>query len=634
MRARSIVAQAVPAVGLIILLLFFLKQTSYVSTAVVSPHSEPDVAQAPPHRPAPLSDEEADDAPPAATTPVRSPPPTLDEETQPAIPSAVVPGHNTYETTNEESEHRFPASSIPAPAHGSHHSADEDLPQLDSLGATAPRVRECPDFMSSSRQKHEPLSSGHYKLSAQRPPPECRSFNSSAAEDVITRYKSIIKDPDLYRLFENTFPNTIDTAIKWRGVSADNDQEELAFVITGDIEAMWLRDSADQIQAFRSLLNPGSFATDEIASLFRGVINLQARYIIAEPFCNAFLPPVESGIHASTGNSGCSVTPHYDASVVFTCNFELDSLAGFLQLSTDYFIGTGDVEFFAKFNWIKAVQMILKTAETMMQGSYAEDGSVLMEPYTFSCPTHSFTGTLGNGGRANPVNRTGLVRSPFRPSDDSGIFQFLIPANMMFAQYLETCSKIMAKLSDAPEGLSEEMSDMATSIKEAIDQYAIFPGPTGDIYAYEVDGFGGRIFMDDANIPSLLAAPFFGYLDKDDKLYQNTRDFVLSSRNPWYATGKVISTVGSPHIKPGAAWPMAKIVELLTTDHDDDIVAGLQQLVSSTNGLGLIHESVNVKTDGDWTRQWFSWANGLFGQMIVDLEKRKPHLLARSYQPE
>ena len=275
-----------------------------------------------------------------------------------------------------------------------------------------------------------------------------------------------------------------------------------------------------------------------------------------------------------------------------------------MQLGVDYYEATGDLDFFGKFEWVAAVKTILETANTMMQGTYALDGSVLDEPYTFSCTTRSFTGTLGNGGSGNPVNRTGLIRSPFRPSDDSGIFHFLIPANMMFARYLNSSSKIMAKLSSAPPGLAKEMSDMATSIQAAIEKYAVFPGPTGDVYAYEIDGFGGRVFMDDANIPSLLAAPFFGYIDKGSKIYQNTRKFLLSTMNPWWASGPVMNTIGSSHIRAGAVWPMAKIVELLTTDSDEEIASGLKQLVSSTDGLGLIHESVNVKSASDWTRQW------------------------------
>lgn len=416
--------------------------------------------------------------------------------------------------------------------------------------------------------------------------------------------QSVIKDPDLFRLFENSFPNTLDTTIAWKGFAADNPEEDLCFIITGDINAMWLRDSANQMQSYRSILDSSE---DDIASLYRGVINLQARYLIAAPYCNAFLPPPESGMPVRPNGAGYVVTPSYDRKVVFSCNFELDSFAAFLEISHDYYNATEDIDFFGKFHWIEAVQSLLGVATNMMEPTYAPDGAALQPPYTFQVNTQTFTGTLGNFGLGNPTNRTGMVRSPFRPSDDTSVFEFLIPANAMFARYLEAGANIMELLPNAPRGLARQMSDMAASIRGAIDQYAIVPSPIDGqtpIYAFEVDGYGGRILMDDANIPSLLSLPFLGYLDRDDPVYQNTRRFVLSSSNPWFSRGPVISAVGGPHIRPGTAWPMASIARILTSDNDEEILGQLQELVSSTDGLGLIHESINSFDQTTWTRQW------------------------------
>jgi hypothetical protein len=349
------------------------------------------------------------------------------------------------------------------------------------------------------------------------------------------------------------------------------------------------------------------------------------------------------------------VTPSYDHKVVFSCNFELDSFAAFLQISYDYYNATGDANFFSKFQWIAAVQSLLAVSTDMMAPSYDIDGSPLQSPYTFSVQTTTAAGTLWNGGLGNPVNRTGLIRSPFRPSDDSGLFQFLIPANAMLARYLEACAEIMALLPNAPSELAKQMSDMAASLRDAINMYGIVPSPldrNAMIYAYEVDGYGGRNLMDDANIPSLLSLPFIGYLDRDDPIYRSTRDFVLSNLNPWFSRGSVISAVGSPHVRPGTAWPMASIVRIMTSDDDAEILLQLKEILGSTDGLGLIHESIESIDQSNWSRQWlephsislnleyvansrirFSWANGLFGAMILDLEANKPQILAQNFQP-
>lgn len=367
---------------------------------------------------------------------------------------------------------------------------------------------------------------------------------------------------------------------------------------------MWLRDSANQIAPYKTVLESKG---DEIASVFRGAINLQARYLIISPYCNAFHPPPESGMKPNVNGAIYAVTPAYDKQIVFTCNFELDDFGGFLQLSHDYHAKTGDVDFFGRFQWVNAIQSILAASEAMRRPTYADDGTWNPPPYTFQSQTMSAAGTLGNNGIGNPVNYTGMVRSPFRPSDDAALFEFQIPANMMLAQYLDSTSDIMEQLSHPSAAeLTQEMRDVAAGIRDAIAQWGVVTAPSGEkIFAYEVDGFGGRNLMDDANVPSLLSAPMLnGYVSRNDSTYQATRRFVLSRANPWWCAGPVISAVGSPHIKPGAAWPMASIVRALTSDSDAEIVTALRELVSSTDGLGLIHESVSSVDAHQWTRQW------------------------------
>ncbi|KAI9706998.1 MAG: hypothetical protein M1820_004586 [Bogoriella megaspora] len=491
----------------------------------------------------------------------------------------------------------------------------------------------CPDYSDYSQQYHSPFSSGAYNLSYQRPTPACRTFNSSAVEDVVTRMQSEIIDPDLYRLFQNSYPNTLDTAVKWKGYS-NTTGEELTFLITGDINAMWLRDSANQMQSYLPVLNASS-SPDSIASLYRGVINLQARYLLTSPYCNSFQPPVESGIQPSENGAASNddVKPAYNNQSVFECKYELDSLAAFLEVSSNYYNATNDSAFFSKYSWVNAVNAVLNTATSMFTPTYADDGSVNDSPYTFTRDTTRASETLENDGLGNPVQAgTGLIRSAFRPSDDATIYQLFIPANMMFSRYLASASLIASAIGQ--DALAANMSSLASSLREAISSYGIVPtAQHGSLYAYEVDGYGSQNIMDDANIPSLLAAPFFGYLDADDAEYQATRKVLLSSSNPYFMRGPVINAIGGAHNGPRYAWPMASIVRIFTSSDEAEIVGTLKEIVSSTDGLGLIHESINSFNQSDWTRQWFSWANGLFGQMILDLNDRMPQVLKQNYQP-
>lgn len=505
------------------------------------------------------------------------------------------------------------------------------------LAGLAAAAESCPDYSDYAQQRHEPFSSGQHKLSYQRPAPACRTFNSSDVEEVIERMESAISDPDLYRLFQNTYPNTLDTAIKWRGVAANNSDEELTFVITGDINAMWLRDSANQMQSYLPVLKADP-SRDGVASLYRGVINLQARYLLTSPYCNSFQAPPESRIPAAENGAAAadSVTPPYSNASVFECKYELDSLAAFLEVSANYYNGTGDLDFFGRFQWVSAVQAVLGVARAMQTPTYGADGAVLDSPYKFTRQTTRSTETFANDGLGSPVAAgTGLIRSGFRPSDDSTTFQLFIPANMMFARYLEPTAEIVAGLgAGAPPGLADEMKALAASLRASIAKYGIVPvapqgaasggggyggktkrAPDGGggghfdtVYAFEVDGFGSSLIMDDANIPSLLAAPFLGYLDAADPVYRRTRALILDAAtlngNPYFMRGPVVGAVGGPHQGPGMAWPMAAIVRILTSDDDDEIAGQLREIVGSTDGLGLIHESINTFDQSHWTRQW------------------------------
>ncbi|GAB1310328.1 hypothetical protein MFIFM68171_00538 [Madurella fahalii] len=538
----------------------------------------------------------------------------------------------------------------------------------ETAPAPTPTV-ECISFESLQQKKPGPLSEGRRKFPYVRPPPECRKFRLPSLEALIERMKTVIRDPDLFRLFENSYPNTLDTMIKWRGYATRKDEttgeevatdEELTYVITGDIDAMWLRDSASQVYSYLPLLEP-STEPDSLASLWRGLINSHSRYIIISPYCHSFQPPPESGIPPTTNGaySQNRPIPAYNPKLVFDCKWELDSLASFLQISTAYYTRTGDLAFFGKHSWVDAVQAAIDASAAMRLGTYDEEGRVLDSAWKFTGWTNRGSETLTNDGLGNPVKENGMVRSAFRPSDDACIFQLLTPSNMMFAAYLEQASAIMQGLAEEDinpkaANLTSEMRKLAKGIRRGIAHDAVVSHRDfGEIFAYEVDGYGGANLMDDANVPSLLAFPLWNFTrplagsdtktktetetetekeEKHDyaKVYQNTRKFVLSMANPYYAKGPALSAVGGPHLGPGKGWPMAATVAGLTAfeelagfssvqKRDEAVAEQLFAVLNSTSGTGVIHETLNAWNEFDFTRSWFGWANGLFGELILKI---------------
>ncbi len=478
--------------------------------------------------------------------------------------------------------------------------------------------------------------------------------------------RGVIKDADLYRLFENSYPNTLDTMIKWRGLANRTDpetgqrvvgaaDEELTYVITGDIDAMWLRAySASQIYSYLPLLVP-STSPDSLASLWRGLINAHARYITISPYCHS-LPAAGRVGHRADGQLGLRAQQPA-ASLRPARGVRLQVGAGLAGLVP---AGVGgptsrrraNAAFFGRHGCVEAA---VDAAGAMRAGTYDGDGKVQPSAWTFTGWTNRGSETLTNDGLGNPSRANGMVRTAFRPSDDATIYQFLVPANMMFAKYLEEASLIMAKL-DGPkaQNLTHAMRDFALGIRRGIDRDAVVRHRDfGDVFAYEVDGFGSTNMMDDSNVPSLLAMPLFRYHESAFEtpqrdlapVYRNTRRFVLSDANPYYAKGPALSAVGGPHLGPGKPWPMAAIVAAMTAydpisgvdDVDATVEAQLRMVLDSTAGTGVIHESVDAWNGLDWTRSWFGWANGLFGELILAMDERerlagKSGLLAKSWQ--
>ncbi|KAK4103515.1 glycoside hydrolase family 125 protein [Parathielavia hyrcaniae] len=525
----------------------------------------------------------------------------------------------------------------------------------------------CPEYATYATYPHPPFSNGPLKLPFQRPDPRCRTFHSDVIEKVIGDMTSRMKDPDLARLFENAFPSTTDTTVRFHTDGKDEkvkqrlrsrrehaawlDEDEWegpqSFIITGDILAEWLRDSTNQLKPYQAL----AMKDKAIFNLILGAINTQSEYVIASPYCNAFQPPPISGLPVSYNGQDDAVHPIYEPDVVFECKYELDSLAHFLALANDFHRHTGSTAHLTP-RWHKAVRTLVSVLDAQSRSTFDPDtGAYRHNAYTFQRRTDTGTETLNLRGVGNPLgNGTGLVRSAFRPSDDATTFGFFVPANAQMAVELNRTAAVLRQAAHAHSSspnhdddddelgelgeLAQTLADWSARITRGVWEHGVVRHRLyGDVFAYEVDGYGSALLMDDANYPSLLALPLMGFVGAREETYRNTRRMVLEKAgNPYFLTGREFSGVGGPHIGLQNAWPMSLLVQAQTSDDDEEIM-GCLQLVLKSSKLGLIHESVNVDYARSYTRSWFAWANGVFAETILDLAKRKPHLIFTDAKP-
>ncbi|OCL07022.1 glycoside hydrolase family 125 protein [Glonium stellatum] len=484
-----------------------------------------------------------------------------------------------------------------------------------------------------------PYSQGPMELPFQRPSRHCRTFESPLVEQVIEYMNEKMVDKDLARIFENAFPNTLDTTVRWHVNGTEKKKAKIwgskskvdegkwegaqSFIVTGDINAEWLRDSTNQLAQYQILAKKDK----TIENLILGAINTQAEYVIGSPYCNAFQPPPPSGLNPTYTGGEDAVHPVYEPSFVFECKYELDSLAHFLALTNQFYNHTGSTDFLTP-RWYLALETAMNVLKNQEKPTFDEEtGRFERNEYTFQRRTNTGTETLNLAGVGNPLNGgTGLIRSAFRPSDDATILGFFIPSNAMMAVELKRCATMLEKA--GKKKLATSLRNRGINIENGIWEHAVVHHKKyGPVFAFEVDGFGSSILMDDANLPSLLALPLLGFVDSSDKTYQNTRKMILErSGNPYFLEGDDFQGIGGPHIGLQHAWPMSVLVQAMTSDNDEEIEKCLKMVRSSCK-LGLVHESVNVNLVRDYTRSWFAWANSVFAQTILDLAQRKPHLL-------
>ena len=499
---------------------------------------------------------------------------------------------------------------------GAAHGKDGQQP-LESAKDEEKYKKACPDYKNYAAYPHRPWSDGPLRLPYQRPSPLCRTFHSPMVEKVIDDITSRMKDKDLARLFENAFPNTLDTTVRWHVDGTDKKKHKhskysetwghwegaQSFVVTGDIDAEWLRDSTNQLRQYQGLAKKEK----KLENLILGAINTQAEFVIESPYCNAFQPPPPSHHHPVGNGQEDRVHPASEPTRVFECKWEVDSLAHFLALGNQFHQTTGSKAFLHARYYLALETLLAVLVQQSKPTFNPETGKFERNEYTFRRTTSSATETLNLGGNGNPLaDGTGLIRSSFRPSDDATILQFLIPSNAQLSVELRRSAEIVRSVGKSD--LAKELMERAQAIEAGIWEHGVVTHRKyGEVFAFEVDGYGSAILMDDANIPSLLALPLMGFCEADNKIYRNTRKMILEKAgNPYYLTGRAFDGIGGPHIGLQHAWPMSRLVQAMTSNDDEEIMDALDA-VKGTSKLGLVHESINVDRVTDYTREFESY---------------------------
>ena len=394
--------------------------------------------------------------------------------------------------------------------------------------------------------------------------------------------------PGLWEMFRQCFMNTIETTVQ----QTPGD----TFVITGDIPAMWLRDSTAQVLHYLRFADQ-----KEVGEMIEGLISRQADCIQRDPYANAY------------NREPTDFKPFDDEprpnDWVWERKYEIDSLCYPLWLADKYWRRTGNTGFLTERfrEMIRTIVDVFKTEQDHDRSEYRFRRT--------DCPPSD---TLIREGRGAEVKPTGMTWSGFRPSDDACMYGYLVPSNLFAVRVMKAAENFAHMLRD--EVLARDAALLGMQISEGIEKYAVVDHPAfGSVYAYEVDGLGNANMMDDANVPSLLSLPYLEVCVTDDPVYRNTRAFVLSKENPYYYQGEFAQGIGSPHTPAGYIWPIALCVQAMTSEDVHEIAGILRMLMNTHAGTGFMHESFDPNDPEKFTRDWFAWANSMFGELIYRL---------------
>jgi len=438
-----------------------------------------------------------------------------------------------------------------------------------------------------------------------RPSVPDRKFRSVAVEAFIADTCRRIGDPELGWLFTNCFPNTLDTTVETGTFAGRPDTA----VITGDIPAMWLRDSSAQVWPYLALAK----ADASLRQMLEGILRRQARCILIDPYANAFMADLNAGPLPWSRDDTTEMRRG-----VGERKWELDSLCYPMRLSHGYWRATGDTAPFDA-GWHAAMTLAVATMRVQQRKHGAG-------PYSFERASKVPTETLPNQGFGPPARPVGLIASGFRPSDDACTFPFLVPANLFAVKALRDLAQMAHNILN-DDALANDAASLSAEVAAALERNAIAQTGEGSIWAYEVDGYGSQLLMDDANVPSLLALPYLE-CSPDAALYERTRSFVWSERNPWFFAGSAGEGIGGPHEGKPMIWPMSITLYALTSHSPSQIRQALHTLKHSSAGTGFMHESFHAQDAGKFTRSWFAWANSLFGELVATTAQQQPALLA------
>ncbi len=394
----------------------------------------------------------------------------------------------------------------------------------------------------------------------------------------------------LASLYRNCYPNTLETATEFL-------DDGSIFVLTGDIPAMWLRDSTAEVSHYIPLAKDNK----DIAEIIEGVIRKQRKYIEIEPYANAFK-------RAPDSHEEFDDYPKNNP-IVWERKYEIDSLCYPIRLTYLYWKATGDNSILDE-TFINSVRTTVSLWRT--EQHHAEKS-----PYRFTRKNCPESDTLKNDGLGNPVEYTGMTWSGFRPSDDACRYGYLVASNMFAVVALGYISEMLKAAYPSETELLAECESLCEEIHNGIEKYAVINNEKyGRIYACEVNGKGDYFLFDDANVPSLLSAPYLGYCGYEDEIYRNTRRFILSKDNPYYYEGKFAKGVGSPHTPEGYIWHIALSMQGLTSNDPEEIKEILHMLETTDGNTGFMHEGFDANNPDKFTRSWFSWSCALFAELV------------------